>query len=105
LKPNSESISESGRWEAQKRAEAESRNDLEKLIASWTELKNQQAFIDELTRTLEKEALETKDELSARLVIAKDLLSIKSVADLIRSWKAPEKRLASLPSWERSDDV
>jgi len=49
LKPNSESISESGRWEAQKRAEAESRNDLEKLIASWTELKNQQAFIDELT--------------------------------------------------------
>ncbi len=91
MKPNSESISKSGRWEAQKRAEAESRNDLEKLIASWTELKNQQAFIDELPHTLEKEAPETKDELSARRVIAKDLLGTKSVAYLIRAWKTPEE--------------
>ncbi len=78
--------------EAQKRAEAESRNDLENLIAAWAIVKNQQAFIDELTRVLEKEVPETKDELSARLAIAKDLLGTKSVADLIRSWKTPEER-------------
>jgi len=85
---------------ARKKAEAESRNDLEKLIAAWGMVKNQQAFIDELTRALEKEAPETKDELSARLVIAKDLLSIKSVADLIRYWKTPEERFEDYPSWK-----
>lgn len=86
--------------EAQKRAEAESRNDLENLIAAWAIVKNQQAFIDEFTRALEKEVPETKDELSARLAIAKDLLGTKSVADLIRSWNTPEERLVALSGWK-----
>lgn len=91
--------------EARKKAEAESRNDLEKLIAAWAMVKNQQEFIDEITCALEKEAPEIRDELSARLATAKDLLGTKSVADLIRSWKTPDEKFASLPTWERGDDI
>jgi hypothetical protein len=90
--------------EARKKAETESRNDLEKLIAAWATLKNQRELIDEIIRALEKEAPEIKDGLSARLDAAKNLLRTKSVADLIRSWKTPEERYALLPSWERFDD-
>ena len=91
--------------EAEKRIKSESRNDLEKLIAAWATLKNQREFIDEIICALDKEAPETRNELSARLDAAKDLLGTKSVADLIRSWKTPEERYALLPSWERFDDV
>ena len=91
--------------EVEKRIESESRNDLEKLIAAWAALKNQQEFINEIIRALDIEVPETRNELSARLDAAKDLLGTKSVADLIRSWKTPEERYALLPSWERFDDV
>jgi hypothetical protein len=91
--------------EARKKAETESRNDLEKLITAWATLKNQREFIDEIMRALEKEALETRDELSSKLAIAKDLLGTKSVADIIRLWKTPEERFAMLSSWERGGEV
>lgn len=91
--------------EARKKAEVESRNDLEKLIAAWATVKNQQEFIDEIRCALEKEVPEIKKELSARLDAAKELLGTQSVADLIRSWKTPEERFASLSVWERGDDV
>jgi aspartokinase len=91
--------------EARKKAEVESRNDLGKLIAAWATVKNQQGFIDEIIRALDKEAPEIKDELSARLASAKDLLGTKSVTDLIRSWETPNEKFALLSSWERGDDV
>jgi len=91
--------------EARKKAEVESRNDLGKLIAAWATVKNQQGFIDEIIRALDKEAPEIKDELSARLATAKDLLGTKSVIDLIRSWETPNEKFALLSSWERGDDV
>ena len=91
--------------EARKKAEAESRNDLGKLIAAWATVKNQQEFIDEISRALEKEAPKAKDELSARLTIAKELLGTTSVADIIRLWKTPDEKFALLSSWERGDDV
>jgi hypothetical protein len=86
--------------EARKKAETESRNDLEKLIVAWATLKNQRELIDEIICALEKEAPEIKDELSARLDAAKDLLGTKSVADLIRSWKTPEERFEALHGWK-----
>jgi len=90
--------------EARQKAEAESRDDLEKLIAAWAKVKNLQEFIDEITCALEKEAPETRDELSSRLAVAKDLLGTKSVTELIRSWKTPEERFTSLSTWQRGDD-
>lgn len=91
--------------EARKKAESESRSNLEQLIVAWTTLKNQREFIDEIIRALDKEAPETRDELSSRLTTAKDLLGTKSVTDLIRSWKTPNERFALLSSWERGDNV
>ena len=68
-------------------------------------MKSKQEFIDEMIRALEKEAPEIKDELSARLVTAKDLLGTKSVIDVIRSWETPNEKFALLSSWERGDDA
>jgi len=91
--------------EARKKAESESRSNLEQLIDAWATLKNQREFIDEIILALDKEAPETRDELSSRLATAKDILGTKSVTDLIRSWETPNEKFALLSSWERGDDV
>jgi hypothetical protein len=91
--------------EAWKKAESESRSNLEQLIAAWATLKNQREFIDEIICALDKETPATRDELSSRLATAKDLLGTKSVTDLIRSWETPNEKFALLSSWERGDEV
>ncbi|MHB9005020.1 MAG: hypothetical protein ACYC6C_13360, partial [Coriobacteriia bacterium] len=59
--------------EAKQRSKSESRSDLEKLIAAWAALKNRQEFIDQLIHALDEVAPETRNELAARLAIARDL--------------------------------
>jgi len=91
--------------EAKQRSKSESRSDLERLIAAWAELKNRQEFIDQLIHALDEVAPETRNELAARLAIAKDLLGTKTVVDVIKSWKTPDEKLALLSTWERGDDI
>jgi hypothetical protein len=90
--------------EAMKEAEDDSRNDLENMILQWAKLKNQKEYFAEIISALDKEEIEVKNNLSARLSIAQTLLGGKSAVDLIRAWKTPEERYKSPPSWNLSED-
>jgi hypothetical protein len=90
--------------EARRECEAESRADLEELIASWASLKNQHEFLDELIHALDEVEPEIRNELFARLNAAKALLGTASVVDLIRTWKTPKEKYASLPHWRQYDE-
>jgi len=85
--------------ELRAKAKEESRTDLDRIIQKWGELKSRQAFIEELTQSINEESPETRAAMIERLEIAKALLKTDSVIDIIKSWKTPEERFANLPSW------
>ncbi len=90
--------------EARQECESESRADLKRLIASWASLKDQEAFLDELIRALDEVEPGIREELSSRLDSAKALLGTTSVVDLIREWKTPKERFASLAPYKRGEE-
>lgn len=86
--------------ELRAKAKEESRTDLDRIIQEWGELKNRQAFVEELSQSIDVENPETRAFLIERLEIAKILLKTESVVDIIKSWKTPEERFESYSKWQ-----
>lgn len=90
--------------ESRKKAEEDSRDELEQLIAAWVALKGRQAFIDELMQAIEQEKGGHEGGLLKKLEIAKSLLATKSIVEVIQNWETPDERFDALPSWEKGEE-
>lgn len=89
---------------ARRETEIESRTKLQELIEDWTTIRRQRDFLNELNTMLEGLTPDEKQEIQSKVDIAKNLLAIPSLLDLIRTWKTPEEQYKALPSWRRYDE-
>ncbi len=89
---------------ARRETEFESRTKLQKLIEDWSTIRSQRDFLNELNSMLDDLPPEERQEIQSRVDIAKNLLTMPCLLDLIRTWKTPEEQYKALPSWRRYDE-
>lgn len=89
---------------ARRETEIESRTKLQKLIEDWSMIRRQRDFLNELNSMLDDLTPEERQEIQSKADIAKNLLAIPSLLDLIRTWKTPEEQYKALPGWRRYDE-
>jgi hypothetical protein len=76
----------------QEKRRQEARRDLLSAIAAWDEARGIAAYFDEVERAVAQLGSAERQELLARIALARDLLGSSSPLELLMQWKSPDER-------------